>query len=193
MPFNKTLDLWWLSAKPPSTAALHVVLGHYRSGPHNEWVRDAHGKPQVSEGQGPNFSVAHADGWTLIGVCGEQPVGVDCEKLRNFEDHRGVEGLAFSEREVAWIEQDGARSSLPRFFALWTRKEAVVKAIGLGLQLPLRDFDIVAADLMEPMATDVPGHGRWWVSSVAGPAGFAAACACRERFDPAVRKEAAAV
>ncbi len=83
------------------------------------------GKPQCSE---LAFNVSHSDNLALIALGAE---GVDIEKLRtDFNPHELARRI-FTESEC------GQLRTHTDFFAIWTRKEAVIKAEGGGFSSPL--------------------------------------------------------
>lgn len=107
-----------------------------------QFAQTPHGKPELA---GPHakklhFNLSHTDGLLALTVSRSHVVGVDVEALG-----RKVELLALSQRYFAMHEHeelqdlDGA-AQRERFFALWTLKEAWLKARGLGLRVPLDDF-----------------------------------------------------
>ncbi|WP_380285855.1 4'-phosphopantetheinyl transferase family protein [Kitasatospora purpeofusca] len=95
-----------------------------------------HGRPRLADGGpgAPHFSLSHGGGRVLIGVAAV-PVGVDVEPLPGAES---VEVLspALHPAERAELADVGP-ADRPRAFArLWTRKEAYLKGLGIGLGRP---------------------------------------------------------
>jgi 4'-phosphopantetheinyl transferase len=110
-----------------------------------EFVADTYGKPMVSpRSRGRlaelHFNLSHSHGVVVCAVGGGRQVGIDVENRL-----REVEYLALAERYFAAAEfahlqtLDGADLQ-SAFFAIWTLKEAFVKAIGQGLSFPLDSF-----------------------------------------------------
>jgi len=101
-----------------------------------------HGKPELA---GPHagalqFNLSHTDAMLVLAVSRRHAVGVDVEAVT-----RKVELLPLVKRYFAAHEYEDLReledaAQRERFFALWTLKEAWLKARGLGLQIPLDDF-----------------------------------------------------
>ncbi|TDU28950.1 4'-phosphopantetheinyl transferase [Panacagrimonas perspica] len=120
------------------------------------------------------FSLAHCEGRVACAVARGSPVGIDVERLGTLTT--GTSSLYLSPAESAWAGADPAR-----FYALWTRKEAVAKAAGLR---GLRDLRAVEVD---GARARVDGHT--WHTTVldAGP-GFVAHLACAFA-DPIVEVE----
>ena len=151
-------------------------------------VRSELGKPALQGGKPPRFSVSHTGALTLVGVGEFTAVGVDCETIGEFDELDGVAELVLSERERVWMNGGDASFRATRFCVLWTRKEAVVKAIGGGLQIPLNGFEVLADDLRLCCEVAVLSHGQWWLASIDAPPGLAAACAAAEAFETRLRR-----
>jgi phosphopantetheine--protein transferase-like protein len=122
-------------------AARRIIFGHYLGVPprHVEIREDRDGKPFLP---GLQFSASHSAGRGILAVATQFPVGADIEHVREIDAGRLTERiLSPSERErFQTVPQD---QRLDWIFSVWTGKEAVVKALGIGLDLgnlPLIDF-----------------------------------------------------
>ncbi len=103
--------------------------------------RGRYGKLRVSEKR-VHFNVSHAGNWVVL-VFGENAVGVDIEVLdRRVRDLDAVADL-FCDEEREFVMGSGEDGRRERFLRVWTAKEAYMKAVGMGLSLPLRDFAVV--------------------------------------------------
>ena len=102
------------------------------------FVEDENGKPRLAGDTRPPlfFNLSHSHELAAVAVSASFEVGLDIEMLRP-ADLAGVVSM-FSQGEQA------ALRSLPASYAfdVWTRKEAYMKAIGLGLTLPLDSFEV---------------------------------------------------
>ena len=112
----------------------------FREGPY--------GKPALVHPPLP-FNVSHSGDMALIAVCPDGPVGVDIERERPLSDLFALARRHFSPTEQAALAALPTALHVPAFFRCWSRKEAFIKAIGLGLHFPLHDFD-VSLDPREP-------------------------------------------
>ena len=130
--------------RPAVRAALLRLLGV------DDLDVDERGRPWSP---GVSFSVSHSGSLGLIAIAeGEQRIGVDVEQFRGRRDVRALADRFFHPDEAAAIGDDRAA-----FFRCWTRKEAVVKALGLGLAHPLDSF-VVDFDATGPRPVrGVPG------------------------------------
>lgn len=108
-----------------------------------------HGKPEcrpragAALGRTVEFNVAHSGAWVVVALSKEGAVGVDVEQHREVDEARLVDAC-FSAGEAAAWRALAAERRTAGFYALWTRKEAYVKATGAGLGKPLDRFSVTA-------------------------------------------------
>ncbi|EAU43286.1 putative 4'-phosphopantetheinyl transferase [Fulvimarina pelagi HTCC2506] len=87
------------------------------------------------------FNLSHTRGLVALVVGGMEDIGVDVETIARGAPERDVARRFFTEGEADWIDAGtGEIDRTERFFALWTLKEAYIKARGMGLSLPLDGF-----------------------------------------------------
>lgn len=122
---------------------LRQILGLYLDQPPDRIDFDlVHQKKPVIAG-GPAFNLSHTGGWAALIVTPDHDaldLGVDIEGIRPFEP--GLPKRVFSpaeQRELATLPQSHHQRG---FFHGWTRKEAVIKAVGSGLTADLKGFDV---------------------------------------------------
>lgn len=143
-----------------------------------------HGKPALAPGPaGPDlgFNVSHSGELALIGLIRGAQIGVDIEAERDLTDQDALVRRYFSAAEIEdYFGLEPARRRAA-FFNGWTRKEALVKALGQGLAFPLRAFDVTlapgeAAALLR--VQQIPGeHSGWCLAALEVAPGIAAAVA----------------
>lgn len=94
-------------------------------------VEGPHGKPELRGG--PFFSLSHSGDLALCAVSATRVVGVDVEELRPVPGAEEIAHRWFTPGE--WSEfRSAPGGELERaFFRVWTRKEAYLKALGIGL------------------------------------------------------------
>ena len=162
---------------------LRLLLGELL-GTTPEAVRFAYGpqgKPWLPDAAALRFNLSHAGGAALFAFSRGRELGVDIEPLREDFATDEVADCAFSPRELATLRALPPADRLRGFYACWTRKEAFIKAIGLGLSAPLDGFDVTLAPGDPPAIEAVrwaPAEAaRWSLRSLDGGAGYAAALA----------------
>lgn len=111
------------------------------------------GKPMLIDPESIlQFNVSHTGDLWVCAVAAGQPVGVDVERIRPLSPRHVMPFLALEER-AAWAASFGPVSGaegVAALFALWTRKEAYIKARGLGLHLPLDAFAVTVDPDLPP-------------------------------------------
>jgi 4'-phosphopantetheinyl transferase len=129
-------------------AILRTLLSDAISVPANQLIfaEGPHGKPRLAGMEGPQFNVSHSGSWALIGMSDCRPIGVDIELTRKAGNELDLARSFFSDAEYRALEalQDGVR--LQTFYKIWTCKEAVLKALGVGISEHLRDFSVEWTD-----------------------------------------------
>ena len=106
------------------------------------FVNCAHGKPSVAPGLPQvHFSISHAQGLIAVATSPAAPVGIDLERVTGTRDTSpALDQL--THREQAWLLRHGKADRWPAFLKLWTAKEAVSKATGLGCGVDFHDIEI---------------------------------------------------
>lgn len=94
------------------------------------FAKDAHGKPVLAGDTGWHMNVSHSGNWILLAV-GNVRLGVDVERIQSPFAYSDMLPTSFSPAEQAYIRADA--DSRRRFYQLWTRKEALIKATGKGM------------------------------------------------------------
>jgi 4'-phosphopantetheinyl transferase len=161
-----------------SRGALRLVLGGL-TGSSPERLRFArrcgwcggtdHGKPHLLGHSGLDFSISHSGGLALIAVGRGRRVGADVEHVRRRTDVLAIARGSLSSRERHTIESQGSDEARRNaFFRCWTRKEAYLKARGVGLAGGLD--------------TDPEHTGGWQIRSLRAPPGYMAAVAAEGQF-----------
>ena len=152
----------------------------YRYGEHGKPFLDAPGSQHL------NFNLSHSDDRLLIAVHRGAEIGVDIERVQERSKPLQLASHFMSVEEA----QQLARLTDPvaqreRFFTLWTRKEAYVKALGKGFFHPLNKT------AMQKIAPGVhvarsEGHRDYRVIDLDIAADYkAAVAACMEGDSPA--------
>lgn len=194
-------------------ATRHILAAYTHTDPLDlTFVISARGKPSLHPRRPPHlvtFNLSHSGAMALLGVHvtrhppGEQeedapPVklGVDTERVDFRRDLHGIARRVFSPAEQAALQDapdDLARRD--RFYAIWTQKEAYIKALGEGMHLPLESFD-VSHDLCDARLLDTRHEGASPPSSWAMIGGWLGAraypfalCMPRASFDLAQRSK----
>jgi 4'-phosphopantetheinyl transferase len=102
------------------------------------------GKPRMALSGGPEFNLSHTKGMAMVAVGSSLPIGVDVE-TRDQRPERSMVAIArrfFAASECERIEAMPPDEAEVAALELWTLKEALMKAVGMGFHLSPRAFEI---------------------------------------------------
>src|SRR5579875_99593 len=140
------------------------------------------GKPELASafGQcGIAFNMSHSADLALLAVARGQAVGVDVEWVNPDFAIQELAERFFSKNEASMLQQVAEEERARAFFSCWTRKEAYLKALGCGLQLPLDRFEVAFGPGVPPKLLSIADEPaevtRWSMYDVAAPEEYAAA------------------
>lgn len=83
-----------------------------------------------------HFNFSHSGDWVLLAINKHVEIGVDVERKRSIKPEKFQKHYAPGELEQVLNAADRSLA----FIEWWTKKEALVKAVGTGLRMPLRDL-----------------------------------------------------
>lgn len=111
-----------------------------------KFFTNTYGKPHLEQIAGmmpvPQFNISHSHDMALFAIVKEGMVGVDVERINSDFASMEIAQRFFSPSEVNALRSLHGNEQINGFFNCWTRKEAYIKAKGLGLSLPLNQFDV---------------------------------------------------
>lgn len=141
---------------------LRIILARYLNIPPErlEFTYNAYGKPEVVNSQKLQFNISHTGDLAMLAVGKVYPMGVDIEKY----SPRPYEGIAknlFSEPEFTEFTKVPASMRAAVFFHVWAQKEAFIKASGLGLSYPTKEFHVPTTIPTKQLVED-PLHNTTW-------------------------------
>ena len=99
----------------------------------------------------PGFNLSHSGEWCVLSK-GDCEIGVDIEKID--EKNLSAASEVYTPLELNWMNED----PLKRFYQLWTWKESLIKALGTGMALEPKTFNVL------PFIEGQPVHmyGKSW-------------------------------
>jgi 4'-phosphopantetheinyl transferase len=163
-------------------AALRAILGLYTSREPADvrFELGPYGKPALVDGNGPYFNLTHSGALAVVGLSSDREMGVDVEQLREMSDLESMAARFFTPAEQADLRRFPPAARGRAFLDGWTRKEAVMKALGLGVSQPPESIDVS----LEPGNAMLRGlDGRptpdWTLTPFAPDQGYTGAVAMR--------------
>jgi 4'-phosphopantetheinyl transferase len=152
------------------------------------FTENPYGKPELVHPSGSNltFNMSHSHEMALIGIARGRQIGVDIEYVKKDFEWKEIIERFFSPREIQMINALPKNLQHRAFFACWTRKEAYVKATGMGLSLPLKEFDVSPVPGAATLLLSSPEKTRWSMKEVDVAAAYVATVAV-EGHDARIR------
>jgi 4'-phosphopantetheinyl transferase len=136
-----------------------------------------HGKPSLSVGNtssGLCFNLSHSSGLAVYAIAKARNLGIDVEHIRSDSAGDDIAARYFSSREVSDLRTLPQETRTNGFYYCWTRKEAYLKATGMGLNIPLDSF---AVSLLPDQPAQFLGgvDARWHIAAHHPAEGYVAA------------------
>ncbi len=158
-----------------------LLAGYLRKAPEAiSFATGAQGKPAL-EGGGLHFNLSHSGGLALFAFAELGEVGVDVEHVRPRVTYLDLADRFFAPTEAALLRRLGPEASLQAFFNGWTRKEAFLKATGLGLSYGSERVEVTLLPEDEARVVCVDGATgpaqRWSLTALAPAPGYVGALA----------------
>ena len=101
-----------------------------------------HGKPYLLEYPELSFNLSHTGDFMAVAVAENCQIGIDIEVINPRSSFSALVKRCFSEREARYWQALSESEQICQFYQFWTRKEAFVKATGLGISLGLKDCEL---------------------------------------------------
>jgi 4'-phosphopantetheinyl transferase len=149
------------------------------------FVYGSTGKPALAEQRGSydiRFNLSHSGGLVVCVVAAfpktmGREVGIDVERIDRRLAGNAIAELYFSANEKALLRAASAERAAEVFFTCWTRKEACVKATGVGAAQILPELDLPAP----PASSVCCGGTQWTLLSFKPAPGYVAAVALENK------------
>ncbi|MDB6035451.1 MAG: phosphopantetheine-protein transferase [Verrucomicrobiales bacterium] len=178
-----------------------LLAGYLNTKPENfAFSYNRYGKPLLDHLYPElSFNVSHSYGWALFGFTMGTELGVDIEKERPDFATMEIAERFFAPDEVDVLRSLPADLRASAFFHCWTRKEAFIKAHGMGLSMGLNKFAVAFAPDVPPallrFELEPNAAKRWSICDLEVPQGYKGALAMKaapihvRRMRPAIRRE----
>ncbi|USG63124.1 4'-phosphopantetheinyl transferase superfamily protein [Sneathiella marina] len=135
-----------------------------------EFTRLAYGKPGLASSGHPQgnlaFNLSHTKGQLVASVTLDTEIGVDIEFHNRRTDWKGISDSYFTTEENDWLLNLPEEQGFTAFYDIWTMKEAVMKADGRGLNLPIEEisFDLPSTEIFTPAIVQSVAEPPeiWW-------------------------------
>lgn len=127
---------------------------------------DARGRPTLGEGFDArvDFNISHSGPVVVLGIArGGGRIGVDVEWHGRARDLRALVLDVMGPRESEFLSTCDEAAFVRAFLGCWTRKEAILKGIGVGIEFPLTTIDVPHVPAHQPHRVEVASNSVWTV------------------------------
>ena len=173
---------------------MRQILGRYlgRAPQDLQFSSGPYGKPALMGRKDDvtlSFNLSHSLDKALLAVGHDVPIGVDIEAIRPDLPDSALAADVLTEGELAELAQLPPKQQTGLFFACWARKEACMKALGLGLALEPKTLHV---GLLTERQRVLGTHAADYIdlSPLQCPPGHAAALAVLGGFGKVVYRHA---
>lgn len=154
-----------------------------------EFARSPYGKPFCTE-VSADFSISHSGNMVWVALCRNAGVGMDVEKMRPLPDAAELTSQLHPQEQKALMALPPAELQAA-FYRCWTRKEAVIKAVGMGLSMSLQSFSVntgpqesgwiasITANTACGMSAALDATGQWTCRDIKATEGYQCSVAAR--------------
>jgi 4'-phosphopantetheinyl transferase len=101
-----------------------------------DFDNNSYGKPFLKNG--PEFNFTHANRYIVLAYSKEGSVGVDIEDIRPLQ----IDLLRRYVSDQEWETMRASDNAEKQFLTYWTAKEAIMKADGRGLSIPIENIHL---------------------------------------------------
>jgi 4'-phosphopantetheinyl transferase len=138
---------------------------------------EPHGKPTV-DGAELELSISHSGSRIMVATTQDAPVGVDVEQTDRPNTDIGLLARSvLNEAELTVFDAVPAAGRERAFFTYWTRKEALLKSTGDGLNIGMTKLTVSGPDAAPELLHWADGPRRIWLADLDPGHGYAAALA----------------
>ena len=181
-----------------SRGILRIILSRYvTEDPKNLTVNyTSAGKPFLP-GTGIQFNISHSKDFLLCGISLNKQIGLDIQEIYSISSLDRIINNFFSPAETRYLHTlPSGETYREHFFAIWTAKEAYLKAVGDGIQGSFNQISIIPESVdLQIFRLDLPGSKKselnWTINSLEVSQGYYAALAYDGKLNALCRYEIA--
>jgi 4'-phosphopantetheinyl transferase len=124
------------------------------------------------------FNLSHSEDFAVLAIVRSGDIGIDIEHI-TADNKLDIAERFFSTNEIATLSAMPQTLQSAAFFQIWARKEAIIKAIGKGLEQSLSSFSVSINHEMEEVTVD---QRKWLLYPLELHPDFAAAAVSSAPF-----------
>ena len=111
-----------------------------------------YGKPYAVVSRIIEYNISYTTGAGVIALCENRPIGVDIECVG--EIHQEILERCYHEKERCYILNGKEKNKMTRrFYEIWTKKEAYVKYLGVGINKNFATLNVLDESIANKFQT----------------------------------------
>ena len=126
---------------------LRIILGEYLNCHPSKlkFNSNHYQKPHITHPKtNIQFNISACANRFVAVFCQRHSIGIDIELIRKIDDIKQMTSDYFTSNEIVWVFSHNTLMLETAFFNIWSKKEALAKAIGKGLSIGINQFDILS-------------------------------------------------
>ena len=150
------------------------------------FVSGPRGKPELAPGVSSwlRFNASRSEDLAVFAIGRDRELGVDVESVRTDMDFEPLVDRVLSLAERGALDQLAPEARWRAFYRCWTRKEAYLKALGMGLAVAPHELDVTGGHVKPLAPGQLRGHlkpcSTWSLHDVDLSPGYVAAFAIED-------------
>jgi 4'-phosphopantetheinyl transferase len=123
--------------------ARKILSEHLNADPNSLAIcKNEFGKPYLKNYPDIHYNISHTKG-AIVCAVSDQPIGIDIERIKKL--NKRIAERFFTKNEQNYIFSDKEKQN-EKFIEIWTMKEAYVKWLGKGMEIPFASYDVESID-----------------------------------------------
>jgi 4'-phosphopantetheinyl transferase len=150
-----------------------------------EFTYNSYGKPSIAWSS-LQFNLSHSDQVVVYAFTRVGDIGIDIEKIKPIDNYLEIaKKFLHPQEHLAIASMTNNNDRLRGFYHCWSRKEAIIKAKGLGLAHSLSSFAVSISphDTTYEIATTAQETCNWSLINLTILPEYASALAVTEKID----------
>lgn len=146
-------------------------------------------KPKIENSQNIFFNLSHSKNIGLIAISKRIEIGVDLEFVDDSVDIDSISKIIMTISELEIFNSLSKDKKIQSFYENWTKKEAFIKCLGLGLSFDLKNCFVgfEAGSTVKLKPTFFSTNKNWFIKDIElKNKSFKAAVALETKFEPSI-------
>jgi len=133
------------------------------------------------------FNISHSKDYAVYIIALDYKIGIDIEWKDNTLNFQELIEFLLSPTEIIIFNKLDPETQFHMFYDIWTKKEAIIKAIGQGLSYPLKTIEIMSCVNKNNKFYHLANETIYYYSNLCNLDNYAGAISHTHKFDKLIR------